>query len=116
MNQWMWVGRWWYHGLKAGVKLNEKGRLGAHGEHSLLDHDALDVVVLHDHVLLEHFYCIQLVGVLALGEHDLAERALAEYHEEVEVGGLHRVHLGGPLAALRGLAARARRPVVVQRL
>ena len=73
------------------MKLDKKGRLGTHSKHTLLDHDTLDVVVLHDDVLLEHFYCIQLVGVPSFGEHDFAEAALAEYHEEVEVGRFHRV-------------------------
>ena len=55
------------------------------GQDPLLGHGALDVVVLHDHVLLQDLDGEDLVRVLLLGQHDLAEGALAEDLEEAEV-------------------------------
>jgi hypothetical protein len=73
------------------MKLDQKRRLVGHHEYALLDHHTLDVVVLHDHVLLKYLYCVRFLGVLALGEHHLAEAALTEHLQEVEIGHLDRV-------------------------
>ena len=35
-----------YHGLEAGVQLDEEGRLEGHREHAFLHHGAVNVVVL----------------------------------------------------------------------
>lgn len=131
------------HRLEARVQLDEERRLGGEREHVLLDESALDVVVLDDDVLLQDLDRVQLVRALALGEHHLvdgnraaqhaaprvplsetylAEAALAEHHQEVEVRGaddvlpahvvrklaveLGRLPLGGRRhAAHRGLRA-----------
>lgn len=75
------------------MKLHEEGRLAGLCQHALLHHRALDVVVLNDDVLFENFNCVELIGAFALGEHDLAERTLAEDHQEVEVRGANDVLL-----------------------
>ena len=53
------------------MHLDEEGRLESEGQDSLLDHGALDVVVLDDNVFLENFDCVQLVRAFALGQHHL---------------------------------------------
>ena len=53
------------------MHLDEEGRLEGEREHPLLDHGALDVVVLDDDVLLEDLDGVQLVRALPLGQHDL---------------------------------------------
>ena len=58
------------------MHLNEERGLVGQGEHSLLDHGTLDVVVLDDDVLLEDFDGVELVGALALGQHHLRERSV----------------------------------------
>ena len=60
-----------YVGLEAGMKGDEKWRLVGHGQHSLLGACAVDVAVLNDHVLLEYFHRVQLVGSLALRQRHL---------------------------------------------
>ena len=60
-----------HHCLKTAVHLDEERGLVGHGEHPLLDHGALDVVVLDDDVLLQDLDGVQLVGALSLGQHDL---------------------------------------------
>ena len=59
------------HRLKTAVHLDEERGLVCHGEHPLLDHGALDVVVLDDDVLLQDLDGVQLVGALPLGQHNL---------------------------------------------
>jgi len=59
------------HGLEAGVKLDKEGRLLGQGQDPLLDHGAVDVVVLDDDVLLEDLDRVQLVRALPLGQHHL---------------------------------------------
>lgn len=81
------------HGLETRVKLDQERGLAGLGQHALLHHRALDVVVLDDDVLFEDFDCVKLVGSLALGQHDFAERTLAENHQEVEVSGSNDVLL-----------------------
>ena len=62
-----------YHGLEAGVKLDKEGRLLGQGQDPLLDHGAVDVVVLDDDVLLEDLDRVQLVRALPLGQHHLRQ-------------------------------------------
>ena len=54
-------------------------------KHALLRPGAFDLVVLDDEFLFQHFYRVQLLRCLGFGEHHLAEVALAEHCEEVEV-------------------------------
>lgn len=75
------------------MKLYEEWRLAGLRQHPLLHHRALDVVVLNDDVLFENFDCVKLVGAFAFGQHHLAERALSEDHQEVEIGGTDDVLL-----------------------
>ena len=56
------------------MHLDEEGRLEGEREHPLLDHGALDVVVLDDDVLLEDLDGVQLVRALPLGQHDLENK------------------------------------------
>ena len=51
---------------------DKERRLVGHGENSLLDARALDVVVLNDHVLLEYLDRVQLVRALPLRQRHLA--------------------------------------------
>ena len=54
------------HGLEAGVELDEEGRLLGQRQHALLNHRALDVIVLNDHVFLEDLDRVQLVRAFPL--------------------------------------------------
>ena len=56
-----------YHGLEAGVQMGEEGWLPGQGQHPLLHHGALHVVVLDHHVLLQDLDGVQLLCALALG-------------------------------------------------
>ena len=47
--------------------------VGGEGEDPLLGHGALDVVVLHDHVLLQDLDRVHLLGILLLREHHLKQ-------------------------------------------
>lgn len=60
-----------HQGLEARVHLHQEWRLTGHGEHPLLNHGALNVIVLDNDVLLQDLDRIQLVRALALGQHDL---------------------------------------------
>ena len=53
------------------MQRNEKRRLAVHRQDSFLDSGTVDVVVLHDHVLLEHLDGVQLVRTFPLGQHYL---------------------------------------------
>ena len=60
-----------YHGLEAGVKLDEEWRLLGQSEDPLLDHGAVNVIVLDDDVLLEDLNGIEFVCPLSLSQHHL---------------------------------------------
>ena len=60
-----------YHGLEARVKLDEERRLLGQSEDPLLDHGAVDVVILDDDVLLEDLDGIDLICPLPLSQHYL---------------------------------------------
>ena len=60
-----------YHGLEAGVKLDEEWRLLGQSEDPLLDHGAVNVIVLDDYVLLEDLNGVELVCPLSLSQHHL---------------------------------------------
>ena len=60
-----------YHGLETGVKLDEEWRLLGQSEDPLLDHGAVDVIVLDDDVLLEDLDGVKLVCPLSLSQHHL---------------------------------------------
>ena len=59
------------HGLKAGVKLDEEGRLEMHGQDPPLHHRRLQVIVLHDDVLLQYLDGVDLISSLPLRQHHL---------------------------------------------
>ena len=59
------------HGLKAGVKLDEEGRLEMHGQDPPLHHRRLQVIVLHDDVLLQYLDGVDLISPLPLRQHHL---------------------------------------------
>lgn len=61
------------------MHLNEERGLVGHGEHSLLNHGALDVVVLDDDVLLEDLDGVELVGALSLSQHHLRKEEEVQY-------------------------------------
>ena len=60
-----------YHGLEARVKLDKEWRLLGQREHPLLDHGAVNVIVLDDDVLLEDLDRVELVRSLPLSKHHL---------------------------------------------
>ena len=60
-----------YHGLEAGVKLDEEGRLLRQRQHPFLGHGAFDVVVLNNDVLLQDLDGVQLICAFALSQHHL---------------------------------------------
>ena len=76
-------------GLKARVKSREKGVLGREGQNALLRHGTLHVVVLQDHVLLQHLDCVDFLGALQLGQHHLSKTALAQDFDKVELAQPH---------------------------
>ena len=59
------------HGLKAGVKLDEEGRLEMHGQDPPLHHRRLQVIVLHDDVFLQYLDGVDLISSLPLRQHHL---------------------------------------------
>ena len=78
------------HCLEARVKSHEERWLVREGEHPLLHHRALDVVVLDDDVLLEDLDGVQLVRAFALGQQNLKIRenmCVAGGEIEFQVGG-----------------------------
>ena len=56
------------------MQLDEERRPVAHGQHVLLHHGALDVVVLDDDVLLQDLDGVQFVRSLAFGQHHLFQQ------------------------------------------
>ena len=90
------------------MKLYKERRFLRQSKNPLLDHGTVDVVVLDDDVLLEDLDGVQLIRPLPLRQHHLAEGALAQDHQVVEVLGpddvlaLHVVrHHGVGLDSLR---------------
>ena len=67
------------------MKLYKKRRLLCQSKHSLLNHGTVNIIVLDDDVLLEDLNGVQLIRSLPLCQHDLAEGALAQDHQVVEV-------------------------------
>lgn len=55
-----------YHCLKARVERDEEWWPGGQRQNALLDHRALDVIVLDDHVLLQDLHRIDLIGAFPL--------------------------------------------------
>ena len=74
-----------YHGLEAGVQVGEEGGLPRQGQHPLLHHGALHVVVLDHHVLLQDLDGVQLLCPLPLGQHHLVGEGGRAGREEVKV-------------------------------
>ena len=61
------------------MQLRQEGRLVEQGQHPLLHHGALHVVVLDDHVFLQDLDGVQLLGPLPVSQHHLqAERGQPE--------------------------------------
>ena len=54
------------------MERGEEGVVGRERQDPLLGHSALDVVVLHDHVLLQDLDGVHILGVLLLGQHHLS--------------------------------------------
>ena len=68
-----------YHGLEAGVKLDEEWRLLGQSEDPLLDHGAVDVIILDDDVLLENLDGVKLVCPLSLRQPHLGSIILLSF-------------------------------------
>lgn len=63
-----------YLGLEAAEELGQVRVLPGQRQDPLLRHGAVDVVVLQDHVLLQHLDGVHLVGALQLRQHHLLTR------------------------------------------
>ena len=74
-----------YHGLEARMELDKEWRLLGQGEHPLLDHGAVDVVILDDDVLLEDLDRVQLVSPLPLSQHHLGKIIILYFIKRVSV-------------------------------
>lgn len=70
-----------HHGLKAGMQLDKKRRLLAQRQYTLLNHGALDIVVLYNHILFEYLNCIQLLAALALRQQHLHMHMPQKFHK-----------------------------------
>ena len=55
-----------YHGLEAGMQLGQEGRLPGQGQHPLLHHRALHVIILDDHVLFQDLHGVQFICAFSL--------------------------------------------------
>eukprot|EP00042_Codosiga_hollandica_P054914 m.755144 g.755144 ORF g.755144 m.755144 type:complete len:424 (+) comp59009_c0_seq1:1115-2386(+) len=75
--------------LEARVQLRQEGMLAGQLENALFRHCALDIVILDDHVLLQHLDGVNLIGALAFSKHDFAKAALAQHLDILEVSGGH---------------------------
>lgn len=76
------------------MQLHQEWWLLRQRQHTLLHHSALDIVVLDDDVFLQDLDGEKIVGALSLGQHHLAEGALAQHHQEIEVGGANQILFG----------------------
>lgn len=61
-----------HHGLEAGVELGQEWGLSRECQHTLLNHGALHVVVLDDHVLLQDLHGVEFIRALPLSQHHLS--------------------------------------------
>lgn len=76
------------------MQLHQKWWFLRQCQHPLLDHRALDIVVLNDDVLLQDFDGEQIVSALAFGQHHFPERALAQHHQKIEIGRSDQILFG----------------------
>ena len=74
-----------YHGLEARMELDKEWRLLGQGKHPLLDHGAVDIVILDDDVLLEDLDRVQLVSPLPLSQHHLGKIIILYFIKRVSV-------------------------------
>lgn len=63
-----------YPCLEAAVELGEVGVSAGEGQDALLGHGAVHVIVLQDHILLQHFDGVDLLRPLQLRQHYLGGR------------------------------------------
>lgn len=61
-----------HHGLEAGVELGQEWGLPRECQHTLLNHGALHVVILDDHVLLQDLHSVEFICALPLSQHHLS--------------------------------------------
>ena len=54
------IGSHTYRGLKAAEQLSEEGVIAGQGQDPFLGHGALHIIVLQDHVLLQHLHSIEV--------------------------------------------------------
>ena len=57
--------------LKTGMKSCQKRVVCGHDEHSLLNHGALHIILLKDHILLQYLDRVHLLGASVLHKHNL---------------------------------------------
>lgn len=76
-----------HRSLKAAEQLGEEGVVAGQGQDPLLSHGALHIVILQDHVLLQHLHSVQVPCFLYPGEHHL-ERSRSEREGHLGVEGV----------------------------
>lgn len=70
------------------MQLGQERRLPRQGQHPLLHHRALHIVILDHDVLLQDLHSIELVRAFSLREHDLGKRgSLSGWLEGPGAGG-----------------------------
>lgn len=74
-------------GLETGVQVEEErmALLVGNEEHSFLRLGRLDLIILDDEFLLQHFDSIQLFRRFGLGEHNFTEIALSEHSQKIKM-------------------------------
>lgn len=91
-------------GLEATVKCCEKRMLGCQNQDALLRHRAINVVVLDNHVFLQHFDRVNFIRVsFSLGKHDLAEATFTQYFDEIEIVDAHSVSADSTFSCRSGI-------------
>lgn len=89
------------------MQLGQERRLPRQGQHPLLHHRALHIVILDHDVLLQDLHSIELVRAFSLREHDLGKRgSLSGWLEGPGAGG------GGEPCSLKSTPYSAQMPSV----
>ena len=71
-----------YRGLKAAEELREEGVTAGQGQDPFLSHGALHIVILQDHVLLQHLHSIEVSCFLDSCKHHLWQSSRKEREQE----------------------------------
>lgn len=75
-----------YRSLKAAEQLSEEGVVAGQGQDPFLRHGALHIVILQDHILLQHLHSIQVSRFFCSCKHHLWQRGRREHTHENSCG------------------------------